>query len=135
MNVEWEKGEFIISDDKDLLDPDLIFTLLSKTYWAYDRSKEKIIKSLEKSVCFGLYKNDRQIGFARVVTDGIIFSWICDIIIQENFGGQGLGKWLMECITNHPEIKNTRQLLATRDAHSLYSKYGFKIMEVMSKKP
>jgi GNAT superfamily N-acetyltransferase len=133
--VEWKKDEFLISDDKSLLDHDLVFDLLSKTYWANDRSKEKIIKSFEKSVCFGLYFRGDQIGFARVVTDGIVFSWICDVIIRENFRGTGLGKWLMDCVTNHPEIKNTRQMLATRDAHGLYKKFGFQVMEVMSKKP
>lgn len=132
--MEWVKDEYLISDNKELLNIDVIHELLSKTYWANDRSKEKITKSLERSICFGVYCRRNQIGFARAVTDGIIFSWICDVIIREEFRGRGLGKWLMECITGHPEIKNTRQLLATKDAHDLYKKYGFKIMEVMSKK-
>ena len=133
--MEWVKDEYIISDNKELLNIDVIHEILSKTYWANDRSKEKIKKSLKRSICFGVYCRGNQIGFARAVTDGVIFSWICDVIIREEFRGRGLGKWLMECITGHPEIKNTRQLLATKDAHDLYKKYGFKIMEVMSKKP
>lgn len=132
--MEWVKDEYLISDNKELLNIDVIHELLSKTYWANDRSIEKIKRSLERAICFGVYCKGNQIGFARAVTDGVIFSWICDVIIREEFRGRGLGKWLMECITGHPEIKNTRQLLATKDAHDLYKKYGFKIMEVMSKK-
>ena len=72
--MEWKKDQYLISDNKDLLKIDVIRNLLSKTYWANDRSIEKIQKSLERSLCFGLYLGERQIGFARAVTDGIIFS-------------------------------------------------------------
>ncbi len=132
--MEWMNGDFIISDNKALINIDDVFNLLSKTYWASSRTKGTIEKSLSKSLCFGLYYKGKQIGFARVVTDGVIFSWICDVIIHKDYRGKGLGKWLMECVINHQEIKNTKQFLATKDAHTLYEKYGFKIIEAMSRK-
>ena len=69
-----------------------------------DRPQEIVEKSLENSLCFGLYQDDRQLGFARVVTDKVTFAWICDVIIDEDQRGVGLGKWLMECLEEHPDV-------------------------------
>ena len=88
---------------------------------------EKIKKTLETSLCFGLYEKDRQIGFARVITDYTTFAYLLDVFIDESKRSQGLGKWMMDVIINYPELKDVESwMLATKDAHGLYAKYGFK---------
>ncbi len=131
--AECERDGFSISNDRNRLDLDFIVEALQSTYWAEHRSRETIRQSIERSLCFGLYENDQQVGFARVVTDGCTFSWIGDVVIAAEYRGRGLGTWLMECLIAHPEVAPTMQLLATRDAHGLYEKFGFNRREVMSR--
>lgn len=90
------------------------------------RTKETIEKSVKNSLSFGLYDGDKQIGFARVVSDKAIFSWVLDVVIEESYRGKGLGQWLLDCILEHPEIKQTAFALATKDAHDFYKKFNFK---------
>jgi len=132
MNVE--KDEYLLSDDKDLIDIDAVYSMLSKSYWASDRAKETVKKSIENSLCFGVYLGGEQIGFTRVVTDEAVFSWVCDVIIRSDYRGKGLGKWMVGCVVEHEKIRNTAQLLATKDAHELYKKFGFQQKECMVKK-
>jgi GNAT superfamily N-acetyltransferase len=136
--MEYHLNEFTISTDKSRLNARLIHEYLSNTaYWSKGRSLETVVKSIEHSLCFGMYKDDRpsrcqenaaqsrQVGFARVVTDYATFAWLCDVFILDDYQGQGLGKWLVTCIISHPELASLRLiLLATRDAHELYRKYG-----------
>lgn len=131
--MKWTKDDFIVSDDISLIDLDTVLQLLSTTYWASDRTKGTIEKSIKNSISFGIYHNDKQIGFARVVTDKAVFSWLLDVVIDENFRMNGLGQWLMKCILEHPEIKYTRFALATKDAHKFYEKYNFKENECMAR--
>jgi GNAT superfamily N-acetyltransferase len=123
MEINW--GEFRFSNDKSLISVDKICELLGKSYWANYRSKETIIKSIENSICIGIYFKERMVGFARIITDNATVYWLCDVIIDEEFRGKGLGKKLIEIITNMEELKGVVGLLATRDAHKLYEKYGF----------
>jgi GNAT superfamily N-acetyltransferase len=82
-------------------------------------------KSIENSLCFGVYAGDQQVGFARVVTDYVTFAWLCDLFVAADYQGHGLGKWLVECVIAHPEMQVVKYiLLATRDAHELYHCYG-----------
>ncbi len=124
--VEYQKDRFIISTDKARLDVNVIHHFLStQAYWALNRPLEMVKLSIENSICFGVYDGDKQIGFARVVTDYATFAWVCDVFILPENRGQGIGKWLVECIVNYPEIASLRRIvLATRDAHDLYRKYG-----------
>ena len=133
---EYHKDGFTISTDKGRLDHRLIHHFLTEhSYWAEDRSFEIVVLSIENSLCFGVYQGDSQIGFARVVTDYSTFSWLCDVFIMEDFRGQGLGKWLISTIVDFPGIMpSNRFLLATRDAHELYSKYGGFEMVTMPEK-
>lgn len=131
--MDIRKENYLLSDNKDLIQIDVVFKMLWKTYWASDRKKEIIIKSIENSKCYGLYFNGKQIGFTRVVTDEATFAWICDVIIQEEYRAKGLGKWMVECVIKEENIRNLLQVLATKDAHELYSKYGFKQKECMAK--
>jgi GNAT superfamily N-acetyltransferase len=119
-------GEFKISDNKGLISVNRVWDLLQKSYWANQRSKEKIAASIKNSLCFGVYDKEKMIGFARVVTDYATMYWLCDVIIDEEYRGNGLGKKLIECITEMEELKGMFGILATRDAHGLYEKYGFK---------
>lgn len=130
---EFKKENFLISTDKQKLDIKTIHTFLTNSYWSKGISVEKIIQSIENSLCFGLYDN-KQIGFARVVTDYTLFAYLADVFIIDEYRGRGLSKWLMECILNHPKLNNLRSwMLSTKDAHDLYEKFGFKPLEEPAK--
>jgi len=125
--VEYKKEEFSITTDFQKIDFEAVYSLLGKSYWANNRSREVINKSLKNSLCFSLFHRDKQIGLARVITDYATFAYLCDIIIEEEYRMQGLGLWFLECVFKHPELQNLRRwTLATRDAHEFYKKMGFK---------
>jgi GNAT superfamily N-acetyltransferase len=124
---EQRREDYIISTDRERLDLSVIHGYLSNSsYWAKGRTLETIRRSIEHSLSFGLYKGERQIGFARVVTDYATFAWIADVFILDGFRGEGLGTWLMEVIIKHPQLQGFRRwTLSTKDAHELYRKFGF----------
>ena len=123
----WQRGEYTISTDRARLNLDRIHDFISNhSYWGKGRAREVVKRSIENSLPFGVYKGDQQIGFARVITDYATFAWIADVFILDAFQGQGLGNWLMEVIISHPELQGFRRwVLATKDAHELYRKFGF----------
>jgi GNAT superfamily N-acetyltransferase len=125
---DWRKDNFTISTDRSRLDIALIHDFLSNTsYWAKGRSLDAVKRSIENSLNFGVYDGTRQIGFARVATDYATFAWLADVFILEQYRGRGLAKWLMETILSHPELQGFRRwVLATRDAHELYRRFGFR---------
>ena len=125
--MEWQSGEFIISTDRKLLQIEAIHRFLSEeSYWAKERTKEQTEMAIKNSLPFGVYKGKNLIGFARVITDFATFAFLGDVFILEEFRGQGLSKWLMEVIINHPDLQGFRRwILATKDAHLLYEKFGF----------
>jgi GNAT superfamily N-acetyltransferase len=129
--MKWTRDNFWISDDHRDADIEFIIAELHRSYWAAERSRETIEKSVSNSVMFSLYDNDRPVGFARVVTDWTTFAWLCDVWICEAYRGRGLGVWLMKCLLEHPSTAVTRNLLATRDAHGLYEKFGFRTKDCM----
>jgi GNAT superfamily N-acetyltransferase len=122
-------NDYHISTDKSKLDLDTIDNYLSKrSYWAKGRSREKIVKSIQNSLCFGVYTDaGEQVGFARVLSDYAVFAWIMDVFILEDFRSQGLGKMLMKAITEHPDLQGLERWgLGTKDAHGLYEQFGFR---------
>ncbi len=125
--TEWQNGEFIISTDRARLQIEQIHKFLAEeSYWAKERSREQTIKAIKNSLPFGVYKGENQIGFARVVTDYATFAYLGDVYILEEFRGRGLSKWLMDVLVGHPDLQGFRRwVLATRDAHKLYEKFGF----------
>lgn len=122
---------YTISTDKNLLDLDCIVAYLNnESYWAAGIPPEVVIKSLQNSLCFGVYEEKgettKQIGFARLITDMATFAYLADVFILPEYRGLGLSKWLMASIVSMPELQGLRRwLLATRDAHLLYAQYGF----------
>ena len=108
------------------MDIDLIHSFLSRSYWAEGITKEIIMRSVEGALCFGVFENEKQIGFARMITDKATFAYLADVFIIEEYRGLGLSKWLMEVIMSYPDLQGLRRMmLATRDAHELYKKFGF----------
>ncbi|MBI3875547.1 MAG: GNAT family N-acetyltransferase [Verrucomicrobia bacterium] len=133
--MEWSNGEHLLSDDKRRLDLDAVCRLLNETYWAAGRPRSVIAKGIEHSVCLGLFHSGKQVGFARAVTDFATFTWICDVIIAPAHRGKGLGKWMVKCLIEHPQLQTRSQVLATRDARTLYERYGFQRTEYLKRMP
>jgi GNAT superfamily N-acetyltransferase len=135
-----KKGNFIISTNKKKLNLRLIHNFLKNSYWAKDIPYEIVLKAVKHSLCFGVYDGKKQIGFARVLTDYARFAHIHDVFIIEKYRGQDLSKWLIKTILSHKDLQNLKKwMLATRDAHSLYKKFGFtpirhpeKLMEILN---
>lgn len=125
--------DVVISTERGQLDAEFVVRALQSTYWACNRSREDILSSIERSLCFGAFHrvSGQQIGFARVVTDGVTFSWICDVFVHPDYRRRGIGKRLVSEIVAHPEVKRTNAFLGTKDAHSLYQRFDFKRWELM----
>jgi len=120
-------NEFEIDTDNNRLDLDLIHRFLSEeSYWAGNRTFEQTKTAIENSICFGVYDGERQIAFARVVSDKATFAYIGDVFVIKEYRGRGVSKKLMAAIIAHPELQGLRRwVLATRDAHRLYEQFGF----------
>ena len=121
------KNEYCISTSKDKLDIDAIHEFLStKAYWCLDIPKETVAIAIQHSLCFGVYDNQKQIGFARIITDFSTIAYLGDVYILEAYRGLGLSKWLMETVMEHPNLQGLRRwILLTGDAHELYRKFGW----------
>jgi GNAT superfamily N-acetyltransferase len=132
--MEWTNGNYHITDSKKNIDMDFIIDSLHKTYWAENRPKELIVISIENSSFMSLFDNQTQIGFARIVGDNATYAYICDVYISEKYRGKGLGKFLMQCVMDHPSTKVKNKSLGTKDAHGFYEKFGFVKSECMSNK-
>ncbi len=118
-------NDYMITDDTAKMDLESIAELLGNSYWAEHRSLKTISNSIEHSTCFGIFWKDKQVGFARVVSDFSTMYWLCDVLIHDDHKGIGLGKKLIDIIVNDDRFINLTGILATRDAHGLYEKYGF----------
>ena len=128
--MEWTRGEYTISCDPQRLDLAVIHGFLQKSYWAGNVSEDVVRRSIENSLCFGVYDRQSQVGFARVITDRATFAYLADVFIIEQHRGRGLGKWLVETVLAHPELDGLRRwVLVTRDAHDLYRQSGFRELQ------
>ena len=126
---ESRRNGFVISTDPSRLDPDAIHAYLTRSYWSPGIPPGIVARALAHSLCFGLYDGAAQVGLARVVTDRATYAYVCDVYVLETHRGQGLGKWLMEEVMAHPDLQGLRRFaLATRDAHTLYERYGFRTL-------
>jgi len=123
---EWRRDGYTISTDRARLDLDVVHGFLTGSYWAEGIPREVVTRSIEHSLCFGLYQDGHQIGLARVITDRATFAYLSDVFVLEAHRGRGLASWLMDVIHGHPDLQGLRWwLLATRDAHELYAKAGY----------
>jgi len=140
--IEQRRGDFLVSTDPARLDLDVIHGFLTNCYWAKGIPREIVARSIEHSLCFGVYdeggeksqlsqKTGRsgapQVGFARVISDFATIAYLGDVFVLESHRGHGLGKWMMECVMQHPALQGLRRwILLTRDAHGLYTQFGFR---------
>jgi GNAT superfamily N-acetyltransferase len=123
---EARRSEFLLSTDPARLDLDAIHGFLTASYWAKGIPRETVARSIENSLCFGVYANGQQVAFARIVSDFATYAYLGDVFVLETYRGCGLGKWMMECIRRHPRLQGLRRwTLLTRDAHGLYQQFGF----------
>lgn len=125
--VEHRHGEFVLSTDRQRLDLDVVHGFLTNCYWAKGIPRETVVHSIEHSLCFGIYDGTgAQVGFARVVSDFATVAYLGDVFVLDSHRGRGLSKWMMLCIMQHPALQGLRRwILLTRDAHGLYSQFGF----------
>jgi GNAT superfamily N-acetyltransferase len=125
--MSWVRDQFTVTCDPSKLDRAMIAEFLaSSSYWAKGIPAATVEKSLEGSLCFALLDRDRQVGFARVVSDHATIAYLADVFVLPEYRGKGLAKWLMQCIVAHPSLQGLRRwVLATRDAHGLYEQFGF----------
>lgn len=126
MADEWINGDYTVSSDPARIDLAVVHGYLSRSYWAPGIPIEVVQRSMAHSLCFGLYQGHAQVGFARVVTDQATFAYIADVFVLEAHRGKGLAKWLVRIILDDHRLQGLRRfLLATRDAHALYRRFGF----------
>jgi GNAT superfamily N-acetyltransferase len=132
--MEWRRGELTVSDNGAWVDLDVVHGFLTRSYWAEGIPRKTVERAIAHSIPFGLYQGTiegagprpLQLGFARVVSDHATFAYLADVFVLEAHRGRGLGAWLVECILDHPELQSLRRwILATRDAHSLYGRFGW----------
>ena len=146
-SIEFKRGEFLISTDPARMDLEVIHGFLTNCYWAKGIPREIVARSIEHSLCFGIYHDVAgkspllatparsgapdsvgapQVGFARVISDFATVAYLGDVFVLDAYRGRGRGKWMMECIMRHPSLQGLRRwILLTRDAHGLYSQFGF----------
>ncbi|MBN2252860.1 MAG: GNAT family N-acetyltransferase [Kosmotogaceae bacterium] len=131
--MEIWKGDYLVTDNKEMVRRDLVKRyILYDSYWGKDRTEDQVDRSIDCSLCFSLLRNLEQIGFARVISDFATMYYLADVFVFEEFRGRGLGKWLVECVLAHEKLRGLRGMLNTKDAHSLYEKFGFSIAEPQS---
>jgi GNAT superfamily N-acetyltransferase len=124
----YERGrnDCVLSTDPARLDVPAIHAFLSRAYWSEEIPLDVVERSIRGSLCFGLYEGGRQVGFARVITDGATFAYLADVYVLDTHRGRGLATWMMGCVMAHPLLQGLRRfMLGTRDAHGLYAKFGF----------
>ncbi|REF27482.1 acetyltransferase (GNAT) family protein [Xenorhabdus cabanillasii] len=124
--IEWRRDEYWITTDKNKIDVKFVHSNLTQLFWARGVEFEKVKTAVENSLCFVLFHSNKEIGFARLVTDFSMFSYISDVFIIDEYQKKGLGRWLIECILQHPAITQVKHVaLVTSEAGWLYKKLGF----------
>ena len=141
--IDTQAQDIVVTTDRSRLDVDTIHGFLSNAYWAQGIPRDVLVRAIEHSLCFGAFDGDRQVGFARVISDRATYAYVSDVFVLESHRGRGVGKSLMTAIMSHPELQGLRRwTLFTRDARGLYRQYGFgegrypeRLMEVFNDCP
>jgi ribosomal protein S18 acetylase RimI-like enzyme len=123
--MEWKRDEFVLTDDVEKIDFAELCSLLWGTYWAEQRGREVIERSVRRSLSFALLQGGKLAGFARVVTDTATVGYLCDFVVADEFRGRGLGQWMLSRVLDHPDLRGCRIDLFTRDAQEFYKLFGF----------
>jgi ribosomal protein S18 acetylase RimI-like enzyme len=124
--IEARRGDLILTTDRSRLDIDAVLVMLQASHWGGAVTREILARSVENSVCVGVYRGDEQLAFARAVTDLATYAYLTDVIVSPSVRGSGLGSWMVETFLAHPDLQGLRRItLLTRDAQSLYEKFGF----------
>ena len=125
--MEARRGNLLLSTDKALLhQPEVLRLLQTETYWAVNMTADQLARAIANSLCFGVYEGERQVAFARLITDYATFGYLTDVFVVGDYRGKGISKWIMEEMVKLPELQGFRRwVLATTDAHELYRRYGF----------
>jgi GNAT superfamily N-acetyltransferase len=130
MAFELRRGGYVVTTDASRLDIDYIHGFLTESYWARGIPRDVVARAIENSLNFGLFQGERQVGFARAITDRAWYAYIADVFVDEAHRGRGLGKLIIEAVTSHPDLQNLRRMmLGTADAHGLYRQFGFTALE------
>ena len=120
-------SDYEITTDAARFDVSAIHAFLTQSYWSPGIPRATVERAIANSLCFGVFWQGQQVGFARIVTDRTTFAYLCDVYVLESHRGRGLAQELMARIVAHPDLQGLRRMmLATRDAHGLYAKFGFK---------
>lgn len=128
--MEWRRDGYLISTDPDRLDLEAIWAFLRTAYWSPGVERDTVARAIANSMPFGLYTEaGDQAGFARMVTDRARFAWLADVFILPAHRGRGLGVWLVEMVLGHPDVADLRIILGTKDAHTLYERFGFRAVD------
>ncbi len=123
----WSRDGYTISTDQARLDVDAVYAFISQSYWATNVPRDVVERSLRNALCFGLYRDEAQLGLVRVITDYATIAYVGDVYVLPEHRGRRLSKWMMECVLAHPELQHLRRwILITRDAHGLYRQFGFR---------
>ncbi len=124
--ISWHRDAYVVTTDAARFDFAAIHAYLERSYWSPGISYDVVERMVAHSLGFGLFHRDRQVGFARVISDFTKFAYLADVYVLEEHQGRGLGTWLMECVLAHPRLQGLRRwMLSTTDAHSLYERFGF----------
>ena len=124
---EHRQGDIVVTTDETRLDLETVHGFLTGSYWAAGVPREVVERSIRHSICFGAFEGERQVGFARVISDRATFAYVADVFVLDSHRGRGIGKTIMAAVTSHPELQNLRLwTLFTRDAHGLYRQVGFR---------
>jgi N-acetylglutamate synthase-like GNAT family acetyltransferase len=129
VSYEVRQGPFLVSDDRARLDLSVIHGFLRTAYWSMGVPAAVVNRAIENSLCFGLFEHDRQVGFARAITDRATYAYLADVFVLPSHRDRGLGRWLVERVMAHPDLQGLRRFsLVTRDAHELYRPFGFEAL-------
>mgnify|MGYP006304213163 CR=1 FL=1 len=128
---EWTRDGLRMTDDPAQVDVAAVRGLLQQSYWGRNRTEDVIEQSVAHSLCLSVFDGEKQVGFLRMVTDYTTISWLCDVLVDEQHRGRGIGKWIVETAMALPELHSCRTILITRDAHGLYERFGFERCEAM----